>query len=54
MCRARAAVEHGHDDRGRDEDRQQVIRSVTGRAVGVPVPVVAWEQPLERVLEVGL
>src|SRR2546423_11201310 len=50
----RIAVLHRQDERGRDDRRQEMVGPMPTGAVRVPVPIVAWQQPLERIDEIAL
>src|SRR5207248_3779139 len=45
----RIAVLHRQDERGRGDRREEMGGTMPTGAVRVPVPVVAWQQPLERI-----
>ena len=48
------APEYGEGHRRADKGGQQVIRTVAGRPVGVPVPVVAGQETFQRFEQIPL
>ena len=48
------AGNHRQGERGRDQERQDVVGAMAGGPVAMPVPLVAWQEPGKQLGRVGL